>query len=86
MYHISEVMGVFVCIETIIDAATATTTTSTTTITVVKRPIYKLCRKTIQSVGTPTRTKFWSKQDLFYWIELEKDDCPEAWMIQNAGV
>ena len=53
---------------------------------VVKRPIYKLCRRTVRSVGTPTRTKFWWEQDLSHWIELEKDDCPEARMIRNAGV
>ena len=29
-----------------------------------KRPIYKLCRKTVRSTGTPTKTKFWWEQDL----------------------
>ena len=53
---------------------------------VVKRPIYKLCRKALRSVGTPFRTKFWWDQDLSHWIELEKDDCQEALMIRNAGV
>ena len=53
---------------------------------VVKRPIYKLCRKTVQSAGTPTMTKFWWEQDLSHWLELEKGDCPEAQMIRNAGV
>ena len=48
---------------------------------VVKRPIYKLCRKAVQSAGTSTRTKFCREQDLSHWIELEKDDCSEGRMI-----
>ena len=53
---------------------------------IVKRPIYKLCRKEVRSAGTPTRTKFWWEQDLSHWIELGKDDYPEGRMIRNAGV
>ena len=34
---------------------------------VVKRPIYKLCREPVLSLGTLTRTKFWWEQDLSHW-------------------
>ena len=44
---------------------------------VLKRLIYKLCREAVRSAGTLTRTKFWWEQDLSYWIELVKDDCPK---------
>ena len=45
---------------------------------VVKRPIYKLCRKAVRSPGTPTRTQFWWEQDLDHWLELREDGCPEG--------
>ena len=53
---------------------------------VVKRPIYKLCRKAVRSPGTPTRTQFWWEQDLDHWLELEKDGSLEERLIHDVGV
>ena len=53
---------------------------------IVKRSIYKLCRKAVRSTGTLTRTRFWWEQDLSHWIDLAKDYCPEGRMIWNTGV
>ena len=53
---------------------------------VVKRLIYKLYMEALRSGGALTRTKFWWEKDLFHWIELAKDDCPEGRMIYDTGV
>ena len=53
---------------------------------VVKQPIYELCREAARSPRTPTRTQFWSEQDLDHWLELKKDGSPEGGMIYDTGV
>jgi len=42
---------------------------------VEKRPIYKLCKNSKRSPGTPSGTVFWWEQDLSRWLELEEDGC-----------
>ena len=53
---------------------------------VEKRPIYELCKTTPRSAGTPSGTQFWWEQDLSHWIELQKDECPGARVIQDDRV
>ena len=51
-----------------------------------KRAIYKLCREVIRGPRTPSRTHFWLEQDLSHWIDFVKYGCPEARVINDAGV